>query len=259
MTFVTLLSDFGTRDGFAAAMKGVLLSIAPQARAVDATHDIAPGDIEAGAWVLLQYWSLYPPGSVHLAVIDPGVGSARRALALRADDRCVVAPDNGLITRILAAAGGWRCVEITDPAFMRVGVSATFHGRDVFAPAAAHLANGVSLETLGPPVADPVTLPLELPTRSDSEVRGRVAHVDGFGNLITDIPAAWIDERWNFAINKTEAGGLADSYSVVEIGGLVVVIGSQNTVEIAARGASAAKMTGAARGDPVIGRRRARS
>jgi len=259
MTIVTLLSDFGTRDGFAAAMKGVLFSIAPQALAVDATHDIAPGDIEAGAWVLFQYWSLYPPGSVHLAVVDPGVGSARKALALRADDCFVVAPDNGLVTRILAAAKRWRCVEITDPRFMHAGVSATFHGRDIFAPVAAHLAKGVSLEELGPPLADPVRLPLESPKRSDNEVRGRVVHIDRFGNLITDIPAAWLDERWSFTIGKTEAGGLEPSYSAVEIGGLVAVIGSQDTLEIAARAASAAEMTGAARGDPVIGRRRVQS
>lgn len=238
-------------------MKGVLSSIAPQARAVDATHSIAPGDIEAGAWVLFQYWNLYPPESVHLAVIDPGVGSARRALALRADDRFVVAPDNGLVTRILAAAARWRCVEITDPRFFRPAVSTTFHGRDIFAPVAAHLANGVSLEELGPVLAEPIRLPLESPTRLDREIRGRVAHIDRFGNLITDIPAAWIDERWDFTIGETGAGGLDGSYSAVDVGELIVVIGSQDTVEIAARAASAAEMTGAARGDPVTGRLRA--
>lgn len=256
MTVVTLLSDFGTRDGFAAAMKGVLLSIAPQSRVVDAAHDLAPGDVAAAAWVLSQYWSLYPAGSVHLAVIDPGVGSARRALALRADDRFVVAPDNGLVTRVLAAATDWRCVEVREPRFQCPAVSHTFHGRDVFAPVAAHLANGVSLEELGPRLVDPVRLPLASPVRSEREIRGSIAHIDRFGNLISDIPAEWIDERWDFAIGEWEAGAPRESYSAVETGDLVVVIGSEGTVEIAARDASAAKKTGAARGDPVVGWRR---
>ncbi|MGD8866184.1 MAG: SAM-dependent chlorinase/fluorinase [Gemmatimonadales bacterium] len=256
MTIVTLLSDFGTRDGFTAAVKGVVLSIAPQSQVVDAAHDVARGDIVAAAWVLFQYWTLYPAGSVHLAVVDPSVGSARRALALRANERFVVAPDNGLVTRVLAAATDWRCVEIREPRFQRPAVSHTFHGRDVFAPVAAHLANGVSLEELGPPLVQPVRLPLASPVRSDREIRGSVVHIDGFGNLISDIPAEWIDERWDFAIGEWEAGALSDSYSAVDTGGLVVVISSQGTVEIAARDASAAKKLGVARGDPVIGWRR---
>lgn len=250
---VTLLSDFGTGDGFAAAMKGVVLALAPDVQVVDATHDIEPGDVEAGAWVLFQYWNLYPSGSVHVAVVDPGVGSARKALALTADDRFVVAPDNGLITRVVGSADSWRCVEIVEPSLTRPAVSATFHGRDIFAPAAAHLATGVALERLGPYVTDPVRLAIERPQRLKGEVRGRIAHVDRFGNLITDIPADWVGKEWSFRIGDRRVGPLRTTYADVEAGELVALIGSVGTVEIAARDAAASKKTGAARGDPVVG------
>jgi S-adenosylmethionine hydrolase len=256
MTVVTFLTDFGTSDGFAAAMKGVVLGIAPDVRLVEATHDIAPGDVEAGAWVLCQFWSLYPSGTVHVAVVDPGVGSSRKALAVQADDRVIVAPDNGLVTRVLESASHWRCVEIREARFFRPVISATFHGRDIFAPVAAHLAAGISLEELGPPLEKPVMMQIEPPTRSEREVRGRVVHIDKFGNVITDIPADWIDERYRFAIGERRVGPLSSSYSDAGIGELVAVIGSAGTVEIAARGAAAAEKTGAARGDPVVGTRK---
>jgi S-adenosylmethionine hydrolase len=226
--------------------------MAPGVRVVDATHDIAPGDIETGAWVLFQYWSLFPSRTVHVAVVDPGVGSARRALAVQADDRVIVAPDNGLVTRVLGSATSWRCVEIKEPRFLRPVVSATFHGRDIFAPVAAHLASGVSLEELGPPLEEPVKLQLEQPARSEREVRGRVVHIDRFGNLVTDIPAGWIDASWVFVVGESRIGPLRASYSDADFGELVALIGSAGTVEIAARGTAASEKTGVARGDPVI-------
>lgn len=229
------------------------MSIAPGVRVVDATHEIAPGDIEAGAWALSQYWSLYPSGTVHVAVVDPGVGSARKALAVEADGRVIVAPDNGLVTRVLGSAESWRCVEIKEPRFLRPVVSATFHGRDIFAPVAAHLAGGVLLEELGPRLEEPVMLQIELPVRSEREVRGRVVHIDRFGNLITDIPAGWINQGWVFAVGELRVGPLRASYSDADFGELVTVIGSAGTVEIASRGTAASEKTGAARGDPVIG------
>jgi S-adenosylmethionine hydrolase len=254
---VTLLSDFGTADGFAAAMKGVILDIAPDVRLVDASHDIAPGDVEAAAWALSQYWSRYPPATVHLAVVDPGVGSARRAIAVAADDRYVVAPDNGLVTRVVRAAAAWRCVEVSDPAYMLPQPSSTFHGRDIFAPAAAHLACGLPLERLGPPVEKPRLLSIDPPARRGAAIDGRVVHVDRFGNLITDIPGAWVDASWRFEAGGRDLGRLRRTYSDVGPGEAAVVIGSAGTVEIAAREASAAKQFGVARGDPVRARRRA--
>ncbi len=257
MPVVTLLSDFGTRDGFAAAMKAVILDLAPAVQLVDATHEIPPGDVEAAAWTLGQYWNLYPSGTVHLAVVDPGVGSRRRAIALAADDRYVVAPDNGLVSEVLATAERWSCVEIVEARYLRPNPSATFHGRDVFAPAAAHLANGLPLERLGPSVDDPQRLTKEPPTRTPAEVRGRIAHIDRFGNLITDIPGDWVDGSWRFVVGDpaVDVGLLRRTYSDAEEGALLAVIGSAGTVEVAARGASAANLLGATRGDPVIGRR----
>ncbi len=256
MPLVTLLSDFGTQDGFAAAMKAVILDIAPGVQLIDATHEIAPGDVEAGAWTLAQYWKLFPAGTVHLAVVDPGVGSRRRAIALSADGRHVVAPDNGLVSEVLAAAEHWSCVEIVEARYLRPNPSATFHGRDVFAPAAAHLANGVSPERLGPSIDDPQRLTKEPPTRAPAEVRGRIAHIDRFGNLITDIPGDWVDGSWRFVVGDSavDIGFLRRTYSDAEEGALVAVIGSAGTVEVAARGASAARLLGASRGDGVIGR-----
>lgn len=255
MTVVTLLSDFGTADGFAAAMKGVILGIAPDVRLLDATHDVAPGDVEAAAWALSQYWALFAPGTVHLAVVDPGVGSGRRAIAVAADQRFVVVPDNGLVTRVLQAASTWRCVEVTEPAYMRAQPSSTFHGRDVFAPVAAHLASGLALERLGPWVEEPCLLSIDPPLRRESEIEGRVVHVDRFGNLITDIPGEWVDSSWLFLVGGRDLGNLRRTYSDVEVGEAAVVIGSAGTVEISRRDGSAAKEYGVTRGDPVKARR----
>jgi S-adenosylmethionine hydrolase len=255
MPVVTLLSDFGTVDGFAAAMKGVILGIAPDVQLVDATHDIAPGDVEAAAWALSQYWALYAPATVHLAVVDPGVGSARRAIAVAADERFIVAPDNGLVTRALQAASTWRCVEVTEPAYMRPQPSSTFHGRDVFAPAAAHLANGLAMARLGPRVEEPCLLSIDPPLRREDEIEGRVVHVDRFGNLITDIPGEWVDSSWWFEVGGRDLGNLRRTYSEAEVGQAAVVIGSAGTIEVSTRDGSAAKEYGVARGDPVKVRR----
>ena len=255
MALVTLLSDFGTQDGFVASMKGVILDIAPDAGVVDVAHDIAPGDVEAGAWVLGQYWKLFPPGTVHVAVIDPGVGSDRLAIAAQLEGRYIVTPDNGLITHALSAVQSYRCVQITEPRFMRSSVAPTFHGRDVFAPVAAHLERGVRLEELGPPLQRPTTASIEPPTRGDGELRGRIAHVDRFGNLISDIPESWVDDGWRFEVAGKDAGFLRGSYSDVGKGEVAAVIGSMGTVEIAVRESSAAKKLGATRGDHIVARR----
>jgi S-adenosylmethionine hydrolase len=257
MPVVTFLSDFGTEDGFVAAMKGVVLAIAPDARLVDIAHDVAPGDVEAGAWVLSQYWNLFPAGTVHVAVIDPGVGGARRAIAVAADERFVVVPDNGLVTYVVRAAAEWTCVELAEPRYMRPAPSATFHGRDIFAPVAAHLACGVDCQRLGPVLHEPLLLDIQPPMRSAAEIRGRIAHVDRFGNLITDIPADWVDETWRFAVKGQAVGGLQHTYSDVDRGELVALIGSMGTLEIAAREASAVERLGVARGDSVTATRKA--
>lgn len=249
---VTLLTDFGTQDGFVAAMKGVILGIAPKAILVDACHDIERGDVEAASFVLGQYWQLFPRDTIHLAVVDPGVGGDRRAMVLEAAGRYVVAPDNGLVSRILLESDRWRSVEIARPEYVRRDPSSTFHGRDVFAPAAGHLAAGVPLKRLGPPIEEPARLRIEPPSRAPGEIKGRVAHVDRFGNLITDIPADWLPADCEVQVGSRRLTGLTGTYVDVDKGEVLALIGSLRTVEIAVRAGSAAEKLGVARGDPVV-------
>jgi len=158
MPIITLASDFGQTDGYVGAMKGVILSICPQATMVDVTHEIPPQDVHRAAHILRAVAPYYPPGTVHIVVVDPGVGSARRPLAIQTDDAFFVGPDNGLFTAILKDVRTIRIVHLDQPRYWRSAISRTFHGRDVFAPVAAHLANGVPLGRIGTPISDPVVL-----------------------------------------------------------------------------------------------------
>lgn len=191
-----LLTDFGLRDGYTGVMKAVALAIVPGAAIVDISHDIAPQDIEMGSWTLGMAWRYFAPGSVLVCVVDPGVGSVRRAIALEADGRYLVGPDNGLFTHILAQTEATRCVALTNTAYHLPHASATFHGRDIFAPCGAHLLAGVALEALGEvvDVATLTRLPIPIAPIWDGEtLAGRVAHVDYFGNLISDIALDTVD------------------------------------------------------------------
>lgn len=255
MAIVTVLSDFGERDGYVAAMKGVILSLAPNAAVVDVGHQVPRGDVEAGAFVVSQYWSLFPGGSVHLIVVDPGVGGARRALAAAVDGRFIVAPDNGLITRVLRAAGEWVAVEITSRRILRGAISSTFHGRDIFAPAAAHLAAGRPLSEIGARLPNPVLLDVADPRREEGSVHGRIIHADRFGNLISDIPADWVDGGYEFRVEDRDVGRLRGSYSDVAHGEALTLIGSLDTVEVAVRNGSAAETLHLGRGAAIVGTR----
>jgi S-adenosyl-L-methionine hydrolase (adenosine-forming) len=251
MKRVTLLTDFGTADGYVAAIKGMIAGIAPDVQVDDMTHDIPFGDIEGAAWTLSRYWRLYPEGSVHLAVVDPGVGTARRPLAARVDGRLFVAPDNGVLTRVLRGADNAALVQIDEGRYTAAEVSRTFHGRDIFAPVAAHLANGVRLEDIGSATTAPFRLELPEPGRDTAGVHGRVAHVDRFGNLITDIPADWVQPGNWVGIGDRLVGPLRTTYGDVDPGELVALIGSAGTLEVAVRDGSAARMLDAGRGAPV--------
>ncbi|HLT67239.1 MAG TPA: SAM-dependent chlorinase/fluorinase [Microbacterium sp.] len=252
MSRITILTDFGTADGYVAAMKGVIADIAPGAVIDDASHDIPPGDVEAAAFALSRYWRLYPAGTVHLVVVDPGVGSERRAIAARVDGRFFVAPDNGVLTRVLDEAAADRIVSIEDPAYTRGHISATFHGRDIFAPAAAHLARGTPLDALGPAVADPVRLPLPRPERTEGTIHAHVVAIDRFGNLITDVPGAWLSPGARVVIEGRDIGPLRRTYADVGPGQPLALVGSTGMLEISVRDGSAATMFDAARGTPVI-------
>lgn len=248
---IILLSDFGTVDGYPAAMRGVISTIAPGAVVADATHEIASGDVAAAAYVLARYARFHPPGTIHVAVVDPGVGSTRRALAARIDDQFYVAPDNGLLTRVLQHASSSRVVTIEAEAYRQRDVSATFHGRDIFAPAAAWLARGLPLDRLGAPIDDPVLLDLLQPQRIGDHVQGVVEYIDRFGNLITNIPAAWLDGSARVTIRGRDVGPLCTTYSDAMPGSPLALTGSDGMLEIAVRDGSAAAFLGVERNAAV--------
>jgi S-adenosylmethionine hydrolase len=242
---ITLLTDFGTADGYVAEVKGALLRRVPAAVLVDVAHDLAPGDIVAAAYVLGRAWRAFPDGTVHLAVVDPGVGTPRRALAGAADGHRFVAPDNGLLTSVLDGRAS-DLVSVEVPA----GASSTFHGRDVFAPAAARLAAGEPLAALGSPVVDPVLLPPVRLERQGKDLLGTVVHVDRFGTLITNLPGARLAPA---AVVRLGAYDLAlrQTFADVVHGDPVAYVGSGGTVEIAVRDARADAALGLTRGVEV--------
>jgi S-adenosylmethionine hydrolase len=251
---ITLLTDFGTRDGYAAAMRGVIAGIAPDALVEDATHDIPPGDVLAAAWALAMYALTYPPGTIHVAIVDPGVGAGRRAIAVRAGGQIFIGPDNGLFTRVLDEDS--EVVEIQEPAFRRSIVSPTFHGRDVFAPAAAHIARGVAIDQLGPRAVGLIKLDLPMPQRvGEKDAAGDVIHVDRFGNLITNIPVSWLpplDQAHTVEVRiGAHTAAFAKTYGLVGSGELVAYAGSARTLEIGIRDGDAAFVTGTQRGARV--------
>jgi S-adenosylmethionine hydrolase len=196
---VAFMTDFGQRDGYVGVMKGVVLRIAPDAQLVDITHDIAPQNIASGAWILASSYRYFPKGTVFTCVVDPGVGSARQPIAVRAGDWSFVGPDNGLFSYIFAEQTVHMAVALTNPAYHLPQVNATFHGRDIFSPIAGHIAQGVPLRELGPEV-DPATLQridLGQPVRRNGEIEGYVLHIDHFGNLVTNLPLDLVPELFS--------------------------------------------------------------
>jgi hypothetical protein len=248
-SIITLLTDFGTRDAYVAAMKGVILGLNPQAVLVDLTHEVPPQDILAGAFILAEAAPYFPEGAIHLAVVDPGVGTGRRGLAARARGRFWVGPDNGLLSLALGGAPEATIVSLTNPACFRPEVSATFHGRDIFAPVAAHLSLGVDLARLGPIIRDPVALPIAEPVFTPAEARGEIIYVDRFGNLVSNLPgrqlATWLAGRdFRLRVGPLTISQLSRTYSEVAAGECLVLIGSHGFLEIACNRESAARRLG---------------
>ena len=257
---ITLTTDFGTRDPFVGAMKGVILGIAPGARLVDLTHEIAPHDVLEGALALEAAAGFFPPGTVHLAVMDPGVGSSRRPLAVAAQGQFFVGPDNGLFSFALAGQG-WSAVCLEAAAYRPPRVSRTFHGRDVFAPAAAHLALGTPLPNFGRAVTDPVLIPWPTARRQGDGLVGEVVHADRFGNLVTSVRAADLEalgpaEALVVELEGKEVGSIVGCFADIPAGGAGALVGGSDRLEIAVREGSAAASTGARRGSRVSVRKR---
>ncbi|HET7598975.1 MAG TPA: SAM-dependent chlorinase/fluorinase [Gemmatimonadales bacterium] len=240
MPIVTLLTDFGTSDAYVAELRGVLLTRAPNATLVDITHAVQPGDVQAGAYILGRAWRRFPQGSVHLAVVDPGVGTARAALAFRAGTHFFVGPDNGLFTGVLHDTP----VEIVSLG-VPDGASPTFHGRDLFAPAAAALAAGARLADVGLPFAGiPQRLSMQDPQYEGKSVVGRVVYVDHFGTLVTNLTAEHVPDYATVEVEGLDLGHLRRTYGDVAAGGLLAYLGSDGAVEIAVRNGSASRRLG---------------
>lgn len=240
---LTLLTDFGLSDGYVGIMKGVIAAVNPHLRVVDLTHDLPPQDVAAGRFCLMNAYSYFPEGTVHVAVVDPGVGSHRRAIAVQVTEGFFVAPDNGLLTGVLSQQPEVvAAVELTNPQYWRTPTpSTTFHGRDIFAPVGAHLASGVPLEKLGH-LIDPSTLvQLELPNYqlTTTGATGCIQYGDRFGNLVTNIPGTLVaGKKWSVVV-RGHTIAAAETYGNVEIGQAIAPIGSHGWVEIAVNGGSA--------------------
>lgn len=272
LPLVTLLTDFGLADGYVGTMKGVILGIAPNAQLVDITHEIAPQHVRQAAYVLYVSYPFFPTHTVHLVVVDPGVGSARRSIAVRTPSGAFVGPDNGVFSYVMHCEAVDAIVDLSDSRYRPSSVSHTFHGRDIFAPAAAHLAAGVSMLEMGPSVSDPVLLPRPMLKLVDGNVVGEVMHVDHFGNAITSIARlCWEgdDLMLRPAFGQVQgpvccdaakavvevAGhttiGVRHTYAEVEVGAPLALVGSSGHLEIAIRNGSAAKGLGLQLGDEV--------
>jgi len=255
---VTLLTDFGTADSCVAEMKARILERARDAALVDITHEVLPGDVRAAQYLLGRAWRRFPAGTIHLAVVDPGVGTDRRLLAGESSGHFFVGPDNGLFS--FTPGGRW--VALPEPRGIAPGsahpgdaISATFHGRDVFAPAAGALAVGAGLESLGRMVEDRRMVPLPTPHAVGGEVRGEVVYIDRFGTLVTNLTGA-IGRDAGVRVGEVEVKPVRRTFGDVASGELVAFIGSGDTVEIAVRDGSAAERLGVGRGAKVTGRSR---
>jgi S-adenosylmethionine hydrolase len=255
---VTLLTDFGTADYFVAAMKGVILSAHPDAVIVDITHEIPPHDIATAAFTLLACYRDFPPGTIHVAVVDPGVGSTRRPIAIAAGDHAFVGPDNGLFSYILDREPDARVYHLSKETFFRPSPSTTFHGRDIFAPVAAALASGMTIPALGEEIGDPVRLEASARCERDSDGvwNASILNIDRFGNCVTNVardefpadPGAFRIQIGEHTISRllrcyADAAGNTDE--------LFAIWGSAGFLEISAYCDSAAKRLGASRGNRV--------
>jgi hypothetical protein len=256
---VALLTDFGQEGHHAGVLRAVILGGNPAAKPVDLSHGIPAGDIVLGAWTLRWSWRWFPPGTVHCAVVDPGVGTPRRAIAATAGGQFFVGPDNGLLSYAFADAGRPVVVALSPPAF-EGGPSATFHGRDVFAPAAARLSLGAPLESLGGRIADWIRLSEPIARRiAPGEFEGEVVAVDRWGNLVTSLTADLLPRRGigtgaSVRIGRRVIRGIRRTYAEVPRGVLTALVNSNGHLEIAVNGGRADAVTGAGRGALVRAR-----
>jgi len=254
-SLITLTTDFGLQDHYVGVLKAIILSVAPDVRLIDISHDIPPQDIMAGAWVVRNTAMLYPPGSVHLVVVDPGVGTSRKPIAMRIKDQYFVGPDNGTFS-LIADQYEHEAIELTNKSFWRPDPSSTFHGRDIFAPVAAHLAAGADFAKLGRPLDNLQTYRWAVPINDKDGVQGWIVHIDRFGNLISNIPEQFIDEtgarsRLKIYVGNTILNSLATTFADVPDGEPAAYIGSSGMLEIAINKGNAREMLGVQKGAQI--------
>lgn len=261
---ISLTTDFGLADEYVGVMKGAILSIAPQAPIVDLTHAIADQDLQQTAYIIDNAHRSFPPGTIHVVVVDPGVGSERRIVLLAAHGQLFLAPDNGVLTLVLASAPSCQAFQVSRQAQGIDTCSTTFHGRDIFAPTAARLANGLTAEQVGPPCPVDRLVRLELPrpaiSADGSRINGQVVYIDKFGNLMTNIDREQIarlqalrpDRPLKVRLGPTAIGGLHSYYAQVEVGAPLALIGSRGRLEISLNQGNAAAFFGSRRGAEVV-------
>jgi S-adenosylmethionine hydrolase len=257
---IALLTDFGTRDHYAGAMKGVILTLCPDASLVDLTHDIPPHDVLAGALELAAAYKYFPPATIFVAVVDPGVGSSRRGIAADAGGYRFIAPDNGLLTLVLREAPPKKVVELTERRYARPTVSRTFEGRDRFAPAAGWLGKGIELTALGRALTTWQMLEVPQAALADGQLSGEVLRVDRFGNLVTNVDRTLFDRvtasgRIEITVGGHAVGKVVATYAEADGAAICALFGSSDHLEIAVNGGSAAEALGLARGARVSIRR----
>jgi S-adenosylmethionine hydrolase len=251
MKIITFLTDFGTKSGYVAQMKGVLSSLAPNVRVLDITHEITPQDIVEGAFVLLTTVPYYPIGTVHLAVVDPGVGTDRKGIIITTKSHILIGPDNGLLIPTARYLGDFTVYEITNKEFMLNTISNTFHGRDIFTPVAAHILKGVPFEKIGKKTNKYIDLDFGQGLITNKSATGKIIHIDSFGNIITNISGIKLKKVLNFdkKIKITLKGKQREimfvkSYNFVKKGQLLATIGSSNYLEIGLNQGNAAHKLG---------------
>lgn len=250
---VALLSDFGTRDRYVAAMKGIVAATLPDVQLIDISHDIAAGDVAEAGWILATVWRDLPEGTVVVAVVDPGVGSERRGIAIRAHGRLAVGPDNGLLELVARGSSDGEAVELTVRALWRHPVSPVFHGRDIFAPIAARLAAGAELREVGDTIDAIVPYPIRPPQRRpDGAIAGHVVHVDRFGNVVTDIGKELLPRGpITVGVGPLDVSRVVTYYAEAEKDEVVAVVGSSGHLELAMRDARAIDRLNVKRGAVV--------
>ena len=257
-SIITILTDFGQRDAYVAAMKGTILELAPNANIIDIAHDLTRYNIIQAAFILLNASQYFPINTIHLVVVDPGVGTERRRIIVQGNRSYYVGPDNGVLSLAIQEEGLKKIVLITERKYMRSHVTATFEGRDIFAPVAAHLAQGVPIENFGQTIDHMIQLRISQPLISNHHISGEIIHTDGFGNIITNINYSQIQDlitfgkKYQVTINQiTKTMKCMKSYGYVSPGELIIIHGSSNYMEISVNQGNAQKLFNAMTGDPI--------